>query len=321
MPTPSSVFTELSATTFRNFKKEIKDNVSTRNALYKYIYEKGNYETEDGGHQIARPIDFAENNTYQRYSDWDVLNIQPSEVISSVAYDWKQIAINVTSSGRELRINSGSNRIVSLAKAKIKNAMRTFANNFSEDLYSAGTSSNQIGGLQAIVNDTVNTGTIGGISAVTYNWWSNQVFDCSANSVTAGATTVENSMMLPLWLDLDRGPADCPDLIVMDNTYYQYFEASQTSLKRYMDSGKASAGMLALKYKNADVLFDGNSGIPSEHAYMLNTQYLKLVVHKDADLEVMEDRVPVNQDGVVVPVLWMGNLVCTNRNQQGVIHA
>ena len=50
-----------------------------------------------------------------------------------------------------------------------------------------------------------------------------------------------------------------------------------------------------------------------------NTNYLELVVHRDADLEVMEDMRPINQDGSVTPILWMGNLTCSNRKQQAVI--
>jgi hypothetical protein len=125
--------------------------------------------------------------------------------------------------------------------------------------------------------------------------------------------------MLPTWLTLDRGPGDQPDLIVMDNTYYQYFENSQVSLKRYNDVSKGDAGFVTLKYKNADVIFDGNSGIPTSHAYFINTNYLEMVVHQDADLEIMDEMRPVNQDGVVIPILWMGNLTCSNRAMQGVI--
>ena len=163
------------------------------------------------------------------------------------------------------------------------------------------------------------TGTVGGIDSSAFTFWQNEVFDCSSNSVTSSATTIENSMMLPLWLELDRGPDDQPDLIVMDNIYYKYFEASQTSLKRYMDADSANAGLSTLKYKGADVLFDGNSGIPASHAYFLNTEYLSLCVHRDADLEIMEEQRPINQDGAVVPIVWMGNLTLSNRSQQGVI--
>ena len=124
--------------------------------------------------------------------------------------------------------------------------------------------------------------------------------------------------MLPLWLDLDRGPDDQTDLIVMSNDYYTFFEQSQTSLKRYLDKDMADAGFVGLKYKNAAVLFDGGSGIPTAHAYFINSRYLELVAHRDADLEVMDEIRPVNQDGAVVTILWMGNLTCSNRSRQGV---
>jgi hypothetical protein len=319
MASANSTFTELVSTTFRKHRKEIKDNLSNRNALLKYMMKRGNYRKEDGGLTIATPLDYAENGTYQRYSDWDLLNISASDVISAAEYQWRQIALNVVASGRELRINSGESRIINLAKARIKNAIRTFNNNFSSDLYSAGSLTNQVNGLQAIIADT-NTNTVGGIDANTWTFWRNTVYDFSAATVTASATTMESSM-LDLWLDLDRGPDDQPDLIVMDNTYYQYFEASQVSLKRYNDVSKGDAGFVTLKYKNADVIFDGNSGIPSSHAYFVNTNYLELVAHQDADLEIMDDMRPVNQDGSVIPILWMGNLTCSNRKQQGVMIA
>lgn len=318
MASPNSTFTELVSTTFRKHRKEIKDNLSNRNALLKFIMKRGNYRKEDGGLTIATPLDYASNGTYQRYSDWDTLNIAASDVISAAEYQWRQIALNVVASGRELRINSGDSRIINLAKARIKNAIRTFNNSFSSDLYSAGSLSNQVNGLQAIIADT-NTNTVGGIDASTWTFWQNTVTDASVLSVTPSATTIENSLMLPTWLTVDRGPDDQPDLIVADNTYYQYYEASQTSIKRYMDSTKADGGLVSLKYKNADVMFDGNSGIPTTHMYFINTNYLELVVHQDADLEIMEDMRPINQDGSVIPILWMGNLTCSNRKQQAVI--
>jgi hypothetical protein len=320
MTSPNTTFTELVSTTFRKHRKEIKDNISNRNALYKYIQKRGNTRKEDGGLTIATPLDYQSNSTYQRYSDWDTLNISQSDVISSAEYQWRQIAINVVASGRELRINSGDSRIINLAKGRIKNAIRTFNNNFSSDMYSAGSLTNQVNGLQAIIADT-NTNTVGGIDASAWPFWQNTVISAATLSVTPSATTIENGLMLPAWLAVDRGPDDQPDLIVADNTYYQYYEGSQVSLKRYSDESKVSGGFVSLKYKNADVLYDGNSGIPSSHMYFCNTNYLELVVHQDADLEVMDDMRPVNQDGSVTPILWMGNLVCSNRKLQAVVKA
>jgi len=325
MASPNATFTELVSTTFRKMRTSVADNISKRNALLKYMKKRGNYRLEDGGLTIATPLEYAENGTYQRYSDWDVLNISQSDVISSAEYQWRQIALNVVSSGRELRINKGESRIINLAKSKLKNAIHTYNNNFSVDIYSAGTLTNQVNGLQALVADA-GTGTVGGINSSTWTFWQNSVQSAAApiqggGAVTVSASTIEAQMMLPLWLQLDRGPDDQPDLIVLSNDYWSFYEASQVSLKRYSDKDMADGGFVGLKYKNADVLFDGGSGIPTAHGYFLNTRYLELVAHEDADLEVMDEIRPVNQDGAVVAILWMGNLTLSNRYRQGVMKA
>lgn len=326
MPSPNSTFTELVSTTFRKHSKDIRDNVSKNNALLKRLMDKGT-KKEDGGLSIVVPLDYANNSTYQRYSGYDVLNVGASDVISAAEFQWRQIAINVVASGLELRTNSGESRIINLVKARMKNAIRTFKNNFSADVYSDGTLSNQIGGLQALVSDA-GTGTIGGIDSSTWAFWQNIVQSAAAplqggGAITPSATTIE-SLMLPLWLQLVRGD-DQPDLIVSSNDYFTFFENSQTSIKRYTNSGdgagKAAAGFVSLKYKTADVIFDGGSGIPNAHMYFLNTDYMDLVVHKDANLEIMDEMKPYNQDAAVVPILWMGNLTVSNRSLQGVVKA
>lgn len=325
MPSPNSVFTELVTTTFRKHYKEIKDNVSRNNALLRRMMEKGMTRREDGGLSIVAGLDYANNTTYQRYSGYDVLNVGASDVLSAAEYQWRQIAINVVASGLELRTNSGGSRIINLVKSRMKNATRTFKNNFSADVYSDGTLPNQINGLQVLVSDA-GTGTVGGIDSATWAFWRNQVQSAAAplqggGAITPSATTIE-SLMLPLWLALTRGD-DVPDLIVADNNYFTFYEQSQTSIKRYTNdggsAGKAAGGFISLKYKSADVIFDGGSGIPVNRMYFLNSDYMEMVVHKDADLAVMDEMKPYNQDAAVVPILWMGNLVCSNRNLQGVL--
>lgn len=324
MTSPNSTFTELVSTTWRKHSKDVKDNISNNNALYARLMKKGQTRKEDGGLTIAQPLEYNTNGTYQRYSGYDVLNVQQSDVISAAEFQWRQIALNIVASGLELRVNSGGNKIVSLAKARIKNAMRTFKNNFSYDLYSDGTLPNQVNGLQALVADA-GTGTVGGIDSGSWSFWQNAVQSAAApiqggGSVAVSATTIETSLMLPLWLNQVRGD-DKPDLIVMSNDYFQYYEASQVSIKRYTSAGEANGGFTELKYKSADVIFDGGSGIPAAHAYFLNTDYFEIVVHTDADLSVQDEMKPYNQDAAVTPVLWMGNLVCSNRRLQAVMKA
>ena len=326
MASPNATFTELVSTTFRKHGKSFTDNVSKNNALLRYIMNKGEVRTVDGGLSIVQPLDYNSNNTYQRYSGYDVLNVSQSDVLTSAEFQWRQIAINVVASGLEMRINKGDSRIIALVKSRIKNALRTFKNNFSVDLYSDGTLPNQIGGLQSIVSDA-GTGTVGGIDSSVWPFWKNVVQSAAAplqggGAITPGPTTIE-SLMLPLYLQLTRAD-DQPNLIIMSNDYFTFFEQSQTSLKRYSaenPAGTATAGFVTMKYKKSDVIFDGGSGIPAAHAYFLNTDYIDLCVHEDANLTVLDQVKPYNQDAAVIPVLWMGNVVVSNRSLQGVMKA
>jgi len=322
MPSPGqstlfTTFTELVSTTYRNHRKEVADNVTEHNALFRRMTEKGRIRLEDGGLSIVTPLDYANNSTYQRYSGFDVLNVAASDVISAAEYPWRQVAVNVAASGLEIRTNSGSNRIINFVKAKLKNAQRSMANGLSTDLYSDGTSANQMNGIQALVADA-GTGTVGGINSTTFTFWRNQVRDASDNSVTVSAATIEAGMMLPLWLACTRGN-DTPDLIVMDSVYFSAYENSQSSLKRYAPSDEGKGGMVSMKYKTADVFYDSTaSGIPASHMYFLNTDFLEMVVHQDANMEIMPELQSVNQDAIVIPILFQGNLVCSNRARQGV---
>lgn len=317
------VFSELVTTTFRNHSKEVADNVTKHNALYRKLSEGGNVRLEDGGLSIVQPLEYATNSTYQRYSGYDVLNIGAVDVLSAAEYPWRQVAVNLAVSGLEMRTNSGENRIINFIKSKVKNAQHSFANGLSADLYSDGTAANQINGLQALVADA-GTGTVGGINSSTYAFWQNVVQSAAAplqggSAITPSATTIE-SLMLPLWIKLTRG-MDTPNLIVMSDDYFTFYEQSQTSLKRYTSDENGKGGMISMKYKTADVFFDSSGGIPAAHAYFLNTNYIDLVVHQDANITMLDDVESINQDALVKTIIWQGNLALSNRSLQGVMKA
>jgi len=318
MTSPSATFTELVTSTLRNHPSEIADNVSQNNALWRYLKRKGKIDLEDGGYEIVRNLDYANNSTYQRYSGYDTLNIGQTQVLTAAKYDWMQAAVNVTASGRELRMNSGDNAIFNLSKAKLKNAVRTAANYMSIDVYSDGALTNQMGGLAYIIQAN-GQGTVGGINSTTYSFWRNQFLEATGTNLVTKANI--KGYMNTLYLSLVRG-ADKPDLIVSSHDFFaMYWESLQDQQRYTNDRDEATAGFRALKYVDADVIFDSNSNFSTtaEKMYFLNTDYLGLVVHRDANWSQMDDKVSVNQDAVVIPMLWMGNLVCSNRALQGIL--
>ena len=317
MPSPNSVFTEMVTTTLRNHAKTVVDNVSKHNALLSRMKDRGNIKTKSGGYEIVLPVEYSENNTYQRYSGYDTLNISASDVLTAAKYDWAQIAINVTASGRELKMNNGPEQMIDLVKARIKNATNTAANNMSIDLYSDGALTNQVGGLGLIIQNN-GQGTVGGINSATYTFWRNK-FREMAGTGTWSSSTIQSEMN-GIWLSLNRG-ADKPDLIVASHDIYSAYEASLQAQQRWSSSDKAAAGFDSLKYKSADIIFDDNTnfGTTAEKAYFLNTKYLYLIQHSEAQWTQDDEKAPINQDAVVIPMYWMGNLVCSNRGLQGVL--
>lgn len=324
MATPSSVFTEMVTTTDRNWSTEVTDNVSAHNAVLNVLKKKGKIKSVSGGYEIARPIEYAENGTYQRYSGYDGLNTAASDVLTTVKYDMQQVALHVTASGREIRMNMGSKeRMIDLVRTRKANAMRTAANQFAIDLYSSGALTNQIGGLAHLIQ-TDGGGTVGGIVSTTWTMWKNKFKEMTGTNIAASPSVANAASMKAdmnnLWLGLNRG-ADKPDLIVMSHDFYALYEIGEQALQRYMDADLAESGFQTLKYKSANVVFDDNSNFSTtaEKAYFLNTDYLYIVQHSEAKWTPDEEKRPTNQDAVVVPIYWMGNAVCTRRAAQGVL--
>jgi len=320
MPTPSSVFTEMVTTTLRAVPEMTPaDNVSGNNALYSRLKSKGKIKKQSGGYEIQVPLDYAENGTFQRFSGYDTFSVAGSDVLTSAKFNWCQSVVSITASGAELRINSGKEAMTDLVKARITNAKRTAANKMSLDIYSDGALTNQIGGLAHLIQNA-GTGTVGGIDSSTYTFWKNK-FTEAAGTNTISKSTIKGEMM-KTWLQLVRGN-DKPDLIVSSHDFYTMFWEALSDLQRYkpVDSNKGVAGFEAVLFQDTPVIFDNNTnfGTTAEKMYFLNTDYLGLTEMAGAQWQVDEERKSVNQDAVVIPIFWMGQMTCSNRSLQGVL--
>ena len=317
MPNPN--WTEILTTTLESRNKEFADNVSNSNALLARLNQKGNVKPATGGNVIIEELEYAENSTFQFYTGYEILDISPSDVFTAAEFDWKQASVNVSASGLEVEVqNTGKERVIPLLEKRILNAKRTAANNMSTSVYSDGTGSGgkEVGGLQALIADDPTTGTVGGIdrSDAANAFWRNQT---SGDATLASAANVRTEMQA-MWLETSRGK-DTVDLIVTDQTLYSLFWDSLTDIQRVASDTTATAGFESLKYVTADVIYDGDSGIAANHMYFLNTDYIYLRPHSNRNWVPMDKKSSVNQDAMVVPLVWAGNLTCSNAARQGVV--
>lgn len=312
--------TELATTTQRNRSRTVADNVTKNNAVLRAIRESGRVRTFDGGRDIVQELSYQENSTFKYYSGYEVLDVSPSDVLTASNWEIKQAAVAVTISGLEGEIqNAGRESVINLLESRIEVAEATMMNNLTEGVYSDGTGSGgkQITGLQDIINSTVASAS-GGIDGSTYTFWQPKLYDFSVESVTSGADTIQRAMQT-LYLRCQRG-MDQTNLIVMGETYYQYFWESLTDIQRIQNPNRGQAGFNEIAFRNASVVYDpAGDNFNAERAYFLNTDYLFWRPHVRRNMVPLPPRMSVNQDASVSLLVFAGNLTCSNRSLQGVM--
>ena len=284
---------EIITTTLRNRSRTLADNVSNHNPLLNRMRERGNL-TQVTGRDIVRELEYADNSTVAFYNGYEVLDTSPADVLTAAVFEYKQLAGNVTISGREQIQNSGEQAIINLLEARIGNLERSMENSLASSLFSdgTGTSSKEIGGLQLVVADS-GSGTVGGINSSTFTFFQNK--QATATSSAFSTANIQSDMN-SLYIQLVRG-TDAPDLVVAGSTPYTTFLATLQTLQRVADSRLADLGFTAVKFLNSDVVYDSNCD--ASRMYFLNTNYLRLETAAGRDFVPGEAKESINQDATV----------------------
>jgi len=332
---------EIVTTTLRNRSKKLADNMLRNNGALTRLNSRGNVKSFDGGRTIVQELEYANNSTYKRYSGYEVLNIQPSDVFTAAEFPIRQAAVAVSISGLEMLQNAGREKVIDLLESRIKNAEKTFQNGLAYDVYSDGTLSGQINGLQALVASTPTSGTVGGIDRATWSFWQNVKYSAATDGGAALSSANVYSYMLALYTQLVR-QTDRPDLWLASGAAWRAYNESLHAIQRITstDTDVAKSGFMSLKFMDSDVVLDGGfqgtttdgntfgsggagavGGVPSGvHFYALNTNYIYLRPHKDRNMVPLDpDRFSVNQDAMVKLVGWAGNMTISNSFLQGVL--
>ncbi|KEC75468.1 major virion structural protein [Rhizobium leguminosarum bv. phaseoli CCGM1] len=316
---------EIVTTTLRNRSGTVADDVTKNNGLLNRLNSRGKKKPVSGGRTIVQELQYQENSTFKRYSGYEILNVQPSDVITAAEYDLKQAAVAVSMSGLEQLQNTGEDAVLDLLEQRIENAERTLKNNIALDCYSDGTADGgrQIGGLQLLISTSPTAGTVGGINRGTWGFWRNQKFSASADGGAAATSANIQSYMNRLYMSCVRG-SDAPDLIIGDNNFFRLYWESLQAIQRITSADKGMAGFQTLQYMGADVVFDGGfgGGAPTNQMFFLNTDYLFYRPHRDRDMApIGDERMNTNQDAFVQLMGFAGNLTMNNAFLQGVLFA
>lgn len=325
---------EIITTTLRNRQKSLRDNITNNNAVLKSMEEYDGLETESGGRTIIEEMFFDEVGTFLRYDGGQVLNTSYTPTMTSAEYDWKQFAASVVITGREERQNGGSEGLIKLLSSRIKAAEMTLENNYNSDLLSSGTADGgkQIGGLAHIVSKTPSSGSVGGIDRGTTAgaFYKNLAFNTASDTVNGVVPGTLTSSTIKTVLNYNinsttRG-MDRIKLLLMGQTHYQLLQEAMQAIQRITDSASLKAGFKTLNYDGipcvmgGGVSFGGQTLVQADLTYGLNTKFLKVRVHKDANMEPLPELQSINQDAKVQHVVWMGNMTCSAPKLQFVMY-
>lgn len=295
------------------------DLVSNSNALLYTMKSRGQFKTFSGP-TIRERLLYNESGTYTRYTGYQFLNPSPAELFNDAEFTPKLAAVSVTLSGEDILKNSGSAQLKDIMEEHISAAETELQDRFTEDLHSAGTSSNQIGGLQLVIPTTPSSGSYGGIARSNAIW---QTTTYDANSAFSGITAVSSSTVKSIFDQImiarSRGTKG-PNLILSSAEHYTAYTAATVAIQRINDESKLGAlGFTALKYygagKSVDVVLEGGIGsaMPSNTTYFIDTAALKFRYHPDRNFsKIGSKQMPINQDAMVQHIGFMGEVTMNN---------
>jgi hypothetical protein len=320
MPILGTTISEALSAAVEYRAKGASDNISNNNALHAFLKKNGNIQTIPGGPFIslhASVNDGTAAPNVQRFSEFDTLAVNPSQVLTRVDYNWKDTVSNVALSGAEIRKNEGPTQIINIIDAKVDAAMSEMENQINNDLLSDGTASGgkQIGGLQHLVSKTPTVGTVGGINRATATYWRNRSYSALTDFGAAVSGTNVSNIFQRVMLDLTRS-LDGVDAILAGDTVYNAYVQNLQNIQRITSDPASLAGLgfTAIKYfgsgKAADVVYMGGMGstfLPTD-AYFLNTKYITLYVHKDGNFAVTDEAAMPNVELMIKRILFSGNL-------------
>lgn len=323
----------------------VHDGVFKSNPTFAKLYSKGLRTETTGGGKIQVNLMYGKNETVGSYSRYELIDTAPQDGIEPALYSWGQYAGSVSIDGLSEFQNSGAPAIQKLLQEKTKQLTMSFAEKMNADLFDVanislanpivtGNGGKNINGLSYYIHkDPTQAYGVGGILQSTNAWWRNQYQD--SGTETSGTFQMLNREMRNVYNDCSKGSGGAPDLMIASQDTYETYETGMDTKVRYTSSEDATVGFENIKFKGATLMWDEHVGDPTtpynwDHAsyspstqgaiYFVNTKFMELVVGKGKDFKPLGFQQPVNQDARTGLWVFYGQLVCSNRRKQGLIH-
>lgn len=273
--------------------------------------------TYQGGFQVTVPLMYKRMAAGGWYKGYQTLNVSPSTTVQNAKLTWRQVYVPVTIDGLTLLRADSPEAIADFLAIQFKQSEMEMADLIGTAMWSAGTNSLEITGLQKVVDNGSVTTSYGGISHSANTWWNSQI--------DTATTTLSLTAMQNLWGECQQG-GRTPTIIFGTQANYNRYWKLNTAFQQFpvAPAGKtmqlAQAGFTNLLFNGAPLLVDSHIPTGTTHTgnlYYLNEFYFTLVVASKAQFKVQDFQTPVNQDAMSSLLLSALNLTCSNIARQG----
>lgn len=326
-------------------------------AFGKKAKAKKGVRLQNGGERIRQPLLYGKNTTVGGYSGYDILDVTPQDGITTAFFTWRQLAGSVAISRKEERQNSGEGKIKDLLQAKIMQLRMTLRDELNQQILGKTVASTVWSAGAGIANQTANADldplphlvpktpagsvSVGNINQNTYSWWRSNSLNGSGGTdagaykdITASTWAVLKQGARNLYNTCSKGSGGFPDFGIMDQDCFESYEMALDDKTRYvnMTDGPATVGFESIRFKGQDLVWDemvpdldggyvyDDSSFGTSTWWMLNLDFLELVMDSQTDFITTPFVRPENQDAKVAQILAMCNLTASNLSKQGVFY-
>lgn len=251
-------------------KDRIADQIFDATPFWYWLKDKGKLEQVSGGRFLTEPLQYDTNDNVSWVTKGDTVSLNDYEFLTVAKYDWKYLVGSIVRFGIDDQQNRGKMQIINLMNAKMENTQNSLIDQLETCLCGA-TSGNKILGLQDLVaNDpTTSSTTVGDINQSTYSWWRNKTATMSSLSFATYGVSKMRTMLNDCMNNLRM---DAPDIIVSDQTSYEYYEDNILDHYRVTNNKLADMGFQNQTFKGIPMVW---SPSVTQRMYFLNTNFLK----------------------------------------------
>lgn len=315
----------LYTTTWQNRQEGVADNIFTSTPFWFWMKDKGRMKSQRGGRIIEENLEYATNPNIQWITRGGTVPISDFQFLTVAQYNWRYLTGSIVRYGVDDQQNAGKNQIISWMNSKLDNTEASLGTEMETRLCGAsGSAVNAFDGLQFLCADDPTTGNIagsgtgvvGGIdqSAAANSWWRNQTKNMTALSFAAQGI---GQMRTMLHNCMNNRRMDMPDILLTDQTNYEYYEDNVLGHWRATDTKLADAGFNNQTFKGIPMVWSPSI---SQRMYFLNTRFLTLIYDPSMYFDMTEWKpIPDQVNDRAAQIVAAMVLVTNRRRVQGVM--